>query len=149
MIAERRLRVGERTRSDVAVEAGGPDAGTRRHVEDRPELQTVLRRVRTFDDVDERKIVDVDLGADVAVELLRQRYAVENVVDNAVVPIEMHDAVRTARGAWNLYLHLGEAVPLRQPCEIGAIEHDVAAAALDGRAARNDGVRDLAQRLQT
>ncbi|HLJ84556.1 MAG TPA: hypothetical protein VKT51_10325 [Candidatus Eremiobacteraceae bacterium] len=138
--AERRVesRVGSDGR--IVVDSRQPGSGPRRHIEHGAEFQTVLRRVRALEEVDEREVVQVDLASDIAIELLRQRDAVEQVVDDAVVAVHVHDAVCAADRARKLDLHFGEAVVDRQACERRAVENDVASASVDRRRPGNDDV---------
>ena len=94
VISDRRLGVGVRTERAVSVEAGRPGSGPRRHVENGAEFQAVLRRIRALDEVDEGEIVEIDLAADVPVQLLRQRHTVDLIVDDPVVAVDVNDAVR-------------------------------------------------------
>ena len=50
-----------------------------------------------FDRFDEREVVGVELGTDIAVELLRDRHPVDDVVHVAVIAVDVHDPVRAAR----------------------------------------------------
>src|ERR1700677_1883247 len=89
VVTERALgrRVG--AEGEVAVESGRSGARSSRHIENRAEFQSVLRGIRTLDEVDKGQVVQIDLAADIPVELLRQGHAIQHVVDDAVVAIHM------------------------------------------------------------
>ncbi len=147
VVTHRRLCVGVRSERCVTVDPGRPGARSCGHVEDGAEAQAVLRGIRSLDEVDEGKVVDVDLAADIAVQFLRQRHAVDHVVDDAVIAIDVNHAVGALHGPRHLGFHSREAVVEGKTSQGRAVEHDVAAAAVDRERLRlsDDGVFDLAQ----
>ncbi len=96
------IETGERAGVELRVDTRRARAVARVRVDDRGEALAVLRRIRAFDRFDERDVVGVELGADVAVEFLRNRHAVDDVVHVAVIAVDVHDAVRAARGTGEL-----------------------------------------------
>ena len=141
-------RVGRRVRagSNIAAERRTAGSGPRRDVDDASEALPVLRRIRSLEDVDERDVARVELASDLPIESLRDRDAVDDVIDVAVVAVHMHDAVRAARRARQLNQQLRETAARRRSGQQIAVERRVrSAAARRGRA--NDGdVADLLKR---
>src|SRR5579864_5515055 len=87
------------SRARRSVESGRPISGSRRNIDHAGKAASVLGRVRAFDDIDERGIGHVELAADLAVEFLRNWYAVNDVVDVAVIAVHVNHAVGAACGS--------------------------------------------------
>jgi hypothetical protein len=92
----------ERSAVELGREAGCAGAVARVRVDHRGEPFAVLSRICALDHFDEREVVGIELGADVPVEFLWDRYAVDDVVHVAVIAVDVHDAVGTAGRAGEL-----------------------------------------------
>ncbi len=147
VVADRAVDVGIRTERRVGRESGRSGSGASRHVEHGTELEAVLRRVRSLDHVDEREIVEIDLAADIAIEFLRKRDAVDLVVDDAVIAVDVNDAVRSPHRSGQLHFHLREGAVVRHRRQDRSVQRDVAAAAV--RCRRSDRRRHAADFLKS
>lgn len=93
MVAEGGVGRIVRPNPQIAVESRGAAARARRDVDDRAEPFAILCRIRTFDDVGERDVVRIELRSDVPIEFLRNRDAVDDIVDVPVIAVDVNDAV--------------------------------------------------------
>ena len=81
-------------------------------------------------------------------ERLRQRDAVDLIVDDAVVAVDVHHAVCASNRSRQLNEHLGKAIIVWEPSEICGIERNVAAASADRQGADNGDLSDLTQTFE-
>jgi hypothetical protein len=148
VICDVRIDGEKRARVELRDKARRSAAVARVHVDDRREPLAVLGRIRALERLDGGDIVGIELRPDRPIEFLRNRYSVDDVVDVAVVAVDVNDAVGAACGSWKLQQQSGQTAAGGRTAQLFAAQTHVRSRAGDRWPRRHGGPADLFEARQ-